>query len=263
MPEDGANTEASAEGEGGKGQPNAGAIRKSTTQSILKAAANATGMEFQSVEDMMSAIARMSAMASVKDTQQPQSKPTQQSQHSEDDSGDGGRKRVTNNDLAERYDALRKEMADKERKLLERQLDDNIRGSLGDRFDPGFMDYTLSKIKGQLIEQDGDWIVVNGRNQQRYHAEGRPMTVRDLVEELAADNPKLLRQSAVTGGSGLRPQSGAFNGGIPGDGEVIPDYTRDPAAFNAWAARRGLGKNAGLKTVTASVYNSSSSKKVF
>lgn len=244
----------------GKQQPNPGAIRKSTTQGILKAAAQATGMQFNSVEDMMTAIARMSALANVKETQQPQQ--PQQSQQSEE-SGDGGRKRVTNNDLAEKYEQLRREMQDKERKLLEKQLDDQIRGSMGDRFDPAFMDYSINKIRSQLVEQDGEWIVVNGRQQQRYHSEGRPMTVRDLIEELAADNPKLLRQSAPMGGSGLRPQGGAFSGGLPGDGEVVPDYTKDPAAFNAWAARKGLGKNTGLRSIGASVYNSTSSKKVY
>lgn len=258
MPEDGVESAVDSS-DGKQQQPNPGAIRKSTTAGILKAASNATGMEFNSVEELMTTIARLSAVANTRDSQQTQSQPTQQADGNEE----GGRKRVTNNDLAEKYEQLRREMQDKERKLLEKQLDDNIRSAMGDRFDSQFMDYTLSKIKGQLLEQDGEWIVVNGRNQQRYHAEGRPMTVRDLIEELATENPKLLRQSAPMGGSGLRPQGGAFSGGIPGDNEMIPDYTKDPAAFNAWAARKGLGKNTGLRTVGASVYNSTSSKKVY
>jgi hypothetical protein len=52
---------------------------------------------------------------------------------------------------------------------------------------------------------------------------------------------------------------GSFTGAVD---ESIPDYSRDPAAFNAWASKNGFGKKVGLKGlgVTASV--ASSSRKV-
>jgi hypothetical protein len=36
----------------------------------------------------------------------------------------------------------------------------------------------------------------------------------------------------------------------------MPDYSRDPAAFNAWASKNGLGKNVGLKSIGVNVTNS-------
>jgi hypothetical protein len=239
---------------------NAGQIRKSTTQNLLRAAQNATGLEFNSVEDLISTLAELKTMT----TRQSQAQPTSTAQHDENQQQqqpDGTRRpRVTGNDLQEQIQALKREMDLKEQRLRERELDSNIRSSLNDRFDPEFMDYTINRVKSQLVEQDGEWIVVNAKNQQRYNTAGEPMSVKELVDELAQSNPKLLRQQPQTTGSGLRPRQG-FEG-LPGDDEQIPDYTRDPAAFNAWAAKRGLGKNQGLKAVTASVSNSTQVRKI-
>jgi hypothetical protein len=156
---------------------------------------------------------------------------------------------------------MKQQMADQQAQLRQKELDTAIRNAMGDRFDGSFTDYTIGELKRSLHDQDGEWIVVDGKQRQRYTADGLPMTVQNLIEELAQRNPKLLKQVQLPGGSGLRPQ-GAFDGS-PGDGEIVPDYSKDPALFNAWAARRGLGKNSGLKGVTASVYNSTSSKKMY
>jgi hypothetical protein len=240
-----------------KQEVNPAAIRKSTQQSLLKAASTAAGVEFNSMEDLIGMVARLSQQQSV---QQPQQQVTPQS-------NDGGetaeqrQKRVTANDLQDQLQAMRQQMADQQNQLRQKELDTSIRSAMGDKFDQAFSDYTIGEIKRSLHDQDGEWIVVDNKNRQRYTADGLPMTVQNLIEELGQKNPKLLKQQMVQGGSGLRPQ-GAFDG-FPGDSEMVPDYSRDPAAFNAWANKRGLGKNTGLKSVTASVYNSTNTRKMF
>lgn len=244
-----------------KPQVNAGAIRKTTTQNILKAAQNATGMEFNSVEEMMAALARLSAQNSSTTNQANQSTQQQVAQAAANEAVEQ-RQRITNNDLAEQMAAMKREMELKEQRLREKELDSSILNAMGDKFDSDLTDYTINKIKSQLHEQDGEYIVVNAKNQQRFTQDGNPMTVRELIDEVARTNPKLLRQAPVQGGSGLRPQSNMFGDGIPGDGEFVPDYTRDPAAFNAWANKRGLGKGAGLRGITATVSNSTQVRKI-
>ena len=239
-----------------KGEVNPAAIRKSTQQSLLKAASNAAGVEFSSMEDLIGMVARLS--------QQQAQQPQQQAQPQPNDGGETAeqrQKRVTANDLQDQLQAMRQQMADQQNQLRQKELDTSIRGAMGDKFDSAFSDYTIGEIKRSLHDQDGEWIVVDSKNRQRYTADGLPMTVQNLIEELGQKNPKLLKQQMVSGGSGLRPQ-GAFDG-FPGDSEMVPDYSRDPAAFNQWAAKRGLGKNTGLKSVTASVYNSTSTRKMF
>ena len=83
--------------------------------------------------------------------------------------------------------------------------------------------------------------------------DGNPLTIQGLVQEVAAGNPKLLKQSNTNSGSGLRPGQGNF-AGAPED--AIPDYSKDPAAFNQWATRNGLGKNLGLKGVGVTAVSS-------
>lgn len=238
-------------------QINPGAIRKSTTQSILKAAQNATGMEFNSMEDMLAALARLSS------TQDPQTNQREAAQLSADMSQEqqNRRNRVTTNDLQDQFQQMRKDLELKDQRLKEREIESGIRNTLGDRFDNDLMDYTITKLKSQVVEQDGDLIVVNSKNQQRYNENGSPMSVRELADEMARQNPKLLKQSIVNTGSGLRPQGSMF-GNMPGDNESIPDYSKDPAAFNSWANKRGLGRGVGLKGVTTSLTNSSQVKKI-
>jgi hypothetical protein len=240
-----------------KGEVNPAAIRKSTQQSLLKAASNAAGMDFNSMEELISTVARLSQQSV--QTPQAQSQPTQQ--ESQGETAEQKQKRITANDLQDQLQAMKQQMADQQSQLRQKELDTSIRNAMGDKFDSAFSDYTISEIKKSLYDQDGQFIVVDSKNRQRYTADGLPMTVQNLIEELGQKNPKLLKQQMTPGGSGLRPQ-GAFDG-FPGDSEMVPDYSRDPAAFNAWASKRGLGKNTGLKSVTASVYNSTSTRKMF
>jgi hypothetical protein len=241
-----------------KQEVNPAQIRKSTQQSLLKAASTAAGVEFNSMEDLIGMVARLSQ-------QQTNQQTTQQTVQTQPDNGgetaEQRQKRVTANDLQDQLQAMRQQMADQQNQLRQKELDNSIRGAMGDKFDSAFSDYTIGEIKRSLHDQDGEWIVVDSKNRQRYTADGLPMTVQNLIEELGQKNPKLLKQQMTQGGSGLRPQ-GAFDG-FPGDSEMVPDYSRDPAAFNAWASKRGLGKNTGLKSVTASVYNSTSTRKMF
>jgi hypothetical protein len=230
------------------GEPriNAGAIRKSTTQSILKAASAASGMEFDSVEAMAAAFARLSAQQSMAPVQ-PQSKETVQP------------KRTTNTDLHEQFQSLKQELSQKEQALRERELDGEIRGAMGDRFDSDLIDYALTKVRSNVQWEDGSYQIVNSKGQIRYGDDGNPLTIKGLVDEVAKGNPKLLRMAqGSTSGSGLRAQSGQFGG----EAEAMPDYSQDPAAFNAWANRNGLGRGAGLKGVGAKVSTSTTSRRV-
>lgn len=229
-------------------QINPAAIRKSTQASMLKALSNATGTEFQSMEDLISTVARLSQQA------QQSSKPAQQTESQEEK-----QKRITANDLQDQLQAMKQQFEQQQQALRQKELDNSIRNVMGDKFDPQFSDYTINEIKRQLVEQDGDWIVVDSKNRQRYSVDtGAPFTVKELIDEMARNNPKLLRQAQVPqGGSGLRPQGGGLFNGVPGDGEFVPDYTKDPAAFEQWASRKGLTKNSGLKSIGITVTNSS------
>jgi len=227
---------------------NPAAIRKSTQASMLKALSNATGTEFQSMEDLISTVARLSQQAQLaKAPAQPQGETEEQKA-----------KRVTANDLQDQLQAMKQQFEQQQLALRQKELDSSIRSAMGDKIDPAFSDYSINEIKRQLVEQDGEWIVVDSKNRQRYSTEtGAPFTVKELIEEMGRNNPKLLRQSlAPSGGSGLRPQGSMFDG-MPGDGEFVPDYTKDPAAFEQWASRKGLTKNSGLKSIGVRVENSS------
>lgn len=230
------------QGEAVEQNVNPGAIRKSTTQSLLNALSNASGTQFQSVEDALAFMARVGAQSNNVGNVQPVEQPRQ--------SNSG---RVTTNDLHEKFNELQQNLARKEQALRERDLDTDIQRAMGDRFDSDLVDYALNKVKSNIQwNDDGTYAIVNQKGQERYGSDGMPLSIQGLVEEVAKGNPKLLRQSHSNSGSGLRPGQGSFTGA---QDEVIPDYSRDPAAFNAWANRNGLGKGTGLKGlgVTASV----------
>lgn len=225
---------------------NPGAIRKATTQSILKAASAASGIEFDSVESMAAALARLSA-------QNSQSNNTQQSVDSPQT------KRLTTNDLQEQFQSLRQDLNKKEQMLREKELDGEIRAAMGDRFDSDLVDYALTKVKSNIQWDNGAYAIVNSKGQIRYGEDGNPLTISGLVNEVAKTNPKLLKMGiGGNTGSGLRPRQGMFGA----EAEVMPDYLTDPAGFSAWATRNGLGKGVGLKGVKASVSNSMNGKKI-
>lgn len=226
---------------------NPGAIRKSTTQSLLNALSNASGTQFTSVEEALAFMARVGAQNTSGGSAQPvvDTKPQQTSG------------RITANDLHEQFQRLQQDLQTKEQKLREKELDSDIQRAMGDRFDPDLLDYALSKVKSNIQwNNDGTYSIINQKGQERYGSDGNPLTIQGLVTEVAQGNPKLLKQSQLNSGSGLRPGMGSFTGALD---ETVPDYSRDPAAFNAWAAKNGLGKNIGLKAmgVTATVSNTS------
>lgn len=229
---------------------NAGAIRKSTTSSILNALSNASGQNFESVEAALSFMARTSAQQTSGGNVQPV----------EQQNTDRRSNRVTTNDLHEQFNRLQQDLQVKEQKLRERDLDSEIQRAMGERFDSDLLDYALTKVKSNIEwYEDGTYAIVDNKGRERYGIDGSPLTINGLVNEVAQGNPKLLRQSSGNSGSGLRPGQGGFAGALE-DG--IPDYTRDPAAFNAWAARNGLGKNVGLKGMTVSATSSAPSRKI-
>jgi len=235
--------------EGQEQQVNAGAIRKSTTSSILNALSNASGQNFESVESALSFIARTSAQQG-----QASSQPQQQVEETQR-SG-----RVTTNDLSEQFSRLQQDLARKDQMIREKELDTDIQRAMGDRFDSDLTDYALSKVKSNIQwNTDGTYSILNNKGQERYGMDGSPLTIQGLVQEIAQGNPKLLKQSNSNSGSGLRPGQGNF-AGAPEDS--VPDYSKDPAAFNQWAQRNGLGKNVGLKGLTVSATSNFAGQKI-
>ena len=227
---------------------NPGAIRKSTTSGILNALSNASGQNFESVEAAIAYMARTAAQQGSAPVGNV--KPVEQSKVSG---------RVTTNDLHEQFNKLQVDLARKEQALREKELDGEIMKAMGDKFDNDLLDYALGKVRSNIQwNEDGTYSIVNNKGQERYGMDGNPLTISGLVNEVAKGNPKLLKQSNLTGGSGLR-QNGNF-AGAPEEG--IPDYTKDPAAFNAWAQRNGLGKRVGLKAATVEVHTQQLSRKV-
>jgi len=232
---------------------NAGAIRKSTTSSILNALSQASGQNFESVEAAIGYIARTANQQNTVGNAQPvDSEPTLESRM--------GREVGEETDLREQFMKLQRDLASKERALRTKELDNEILRTMGDRFDPDLQDYALQKIKNNLsFKRDGSYSIVNSKNQERYGMDGNPLTLSALIEEVAQGNPKLLKQNNLSSGSGLRPGQQTF-AGAPLD--QIPDYSKDPAAFNAWAAKMGLGKGVGLKATKVSATVSGGSRKI-
>ena len=228
-------------------QINPGAIRKSTTSSLLNALSNASGQQFESVEAALAYVTRTAAQSGG-NVQPVESNQTKSSG------------RTTNNDLHEQFNKLQQDLNRKDQALRERDLDSDIQRAMSDKFDPDLVDYALTKVKASVQwSDDGTYTIVNAKGQERYGADGNPLTINGLVQEVAKGNPKLLKQSNLPGGSGLRPGQGKFAGAME-DG--IPDYSKDPAAFNSWAARNGLGKNIGLKGTNVSATVSGQSQKI-
>lgn len=230
----------------------AGAIRKSTTNSILNALSQASGQNFESVEAALAYVARTSSQRGG-NAQPVESEPTDNSRMGRDVGDD-------NTDLRDQFMRLQRDLAQKDRALRMKELDTEILRNMGDRFDPDLQDYALQKIKSNLqFKRDGSYSIINQKGQERYGMDGNPLSLKGLVEEVAQGNPKLLKQNNLSSGSGLRPGQSQFAGAPP---DQIPDYSKDPAAFNAWASKMGLGKRVGLKGagVTASV--STNSRKI-
>jgi len=226
-----------AENTSSENKVNPSAIRKSQTQGILNALSKASGQTLGSVEDAVAFIAKSTAQSQHGDNAQSvdQSQPRQAN-------------RVSNNDLQEQFQKLQSVLAIKETALKGKELDSDILQSMGDRFDSELSDYAMQKVKSNIRwNEDNTYSIVNQKGQERYGQDGELLNLKDLVEEVAKGNPKLLKQSSATpSGSGLRPGQNTFAGA---ESEAMPDYSRDPAAFKAWKTRNALGKGTGLRGV--------------
>lgn len=232
---------------------NPGAIRKSTTQSLLNALSQASGQNFESVEAALSYVARTS-------NQKLGGNAQPIVEHEQQEPRMGREVADDTTDLREQFYKLQKDLASKERALRQKELDTEILRHMGDRFDPDLADYALSKVKSNIQwKKDGSYAIVNSKGQERYGMDGNPLTIQGLIQEVATGNPKLLKQTTVQGGSGLRPGQPSF-AGAPMD--QVPDYSKNPAEFNAWASRMGLGKGQGLKGTTVSATVSTQTRKV-
>jgi hypothetical protein len=236
------------------GKVNAGAIRKSTTSGILNALSQASGQNFESVEAAIGYIARTASQNNNVGNAQPVDvEPTLDSRMGRDVGTD-------NTDLRDQFMKLQRDLAQKERALRMKELDGEILRNMGDRFDPDLQDYALQKIKSNLtLKRDGSYTITNSKGQERYGMDGNPLNLKSLIDEIATGNPKLLKQNNLASGSGLRQGQQQFAGAVP---DQIPDYSKDPAAFNAWAQKMGLGKRVGLKGASVSASVSTASRKI-
>lgn len=225
---------------------NPSAIRKSQTQGILNALSKASGQNLSSVEDAVAFIAQSTASQSVGNV-----KPVEQSQPEMQQT-----RSVSNNDLQEQFQKLQAQLSSKETALKGKELESDIMQSMGDRFDSELSEYAMQKVKSNIHwNEDSTYSIVNLKGQERYGSDGEPLTLKDLVEEVAQGNPKLLKQNSSTqSGSGLRPGQSKFAGS---DLDAIPDYTKDPAAFKQWKSRNGLGRGVGIKGLQVNVSDSS------
>jgi hypothetical protein len=230
----------------------AGAIRKSTTNSILNALSQASGQNFESVEAALAYVARTSSQRGG-NAQPVESEPAIESRMGREAGDDS-------TDLRDQFMRLQRDLAQKDRALRMKELDTEILRNMGDRFDNDLQDYALQKIKSNLqFKRDGSYSIINQKGQERYGMDGNPLSLKGLVEEVAQGNPKLLKQNSLSSGSGLRPGQSQFAGAPP---DSIPDYSKDPAAFNAWAQKMGLGKRVGLKSAGVSATVSTASRKL-
>jgi hypothetical protein len=233
------------------GKVNPGAIRKSTTTSLLNALSQASGQQFESVEAALAYVARTSnSVGNVKPVEADTPEPRM------------GREDVSDNtDLREQFSKLQRDLQSKERALRQKELDSEILRTMGDKFDPDLVDYALQKVKSNIqFKRDGTYAIVNQKGQERYGLDGNPLTIAGLVNEVASGNPKLLKAGNGLSGSGLKPGQNNF-AGAPLD--QIPDYSKDPAAFNAWASKQGLGRSVGLRGTKVSATVSGQSRKLF
>ena len=235
------------------GKVNAGAIRKSTTSGILNALSQASGQNFDSVEAAIGYMARTASQNNGGHAQPMESEPTIDTRMGRDVGNEP-------TDLRDQFMKLQRDLAQKERALRVKELDGEILRNMGDRFDPDLQDYALQKIKSNLtLKRDGSYTITNSKGQERYGMDGNPLNLKSLIDEIAQGNPKLLKQNNLSSGSGLRQGQQQFAGAVP---DQIPDYSKDPAAFNAWASKMGLGKRVGLKGASVSASVSTASRKI-
>jgi hypothetical protein len=246
-------TPESEQGDNSQNAPaNAGAIRKSTTQSLLTALSQASGQQFESVEAALAYVARTSSQ-NLGGNEQP---TVEQSNNK----GRMGRPRSADNDLREQFTKLQADLQKKDTALRQKELDTEILRHMSDNFDPDLTDYAMQKIKSNIqFIQDGSFKIVNAKGQERYAMDGNPLSLQGLIKEVAQGNPKLLKQSNVSSGSGMRAGQGNF-AGAPSDD--MPNYATNPAEFNAWAAKNGFGKGVGLKGAKVSATVTNASRKV-
>ena len=225
---------------------NPSAIRKSQTQGILNALSKASGQNLSSVEDAVAFIAKSTASRSGGNAQPVAQRQPELTQT----------RSVSNNDLQEQFQNLQKQLSQKEVALKGKELESEIMQSMGERFDSELSEYAMQKVKSNIQwNDDNTYSIVNAKGQERYGQDGELLTIRDLVEEVAKGNPKLLKQTSSTqSGSGLRPGQTRFAGS---DLDSVPDYTRNPAEFKAWKTRNGLGRGIGLKGASVTVSDSS------
>jgi hypothetical protein len=121
---------------------------------------------------------------------------------------------------------------------------------MGDEFEPELKEFVVSKVRERLkFNAAGAVIVVDEMGNQKFNPDnGNPAGIADVVGQVARNYPRTLRMSEPKMGSGLRQGNSNPN--------TVPDYTADPAAFNLWAQRNGLGKGNGLRQMRSQVSSS-------
>ena len=114
----------------------AGAIRKSTTNSILNALSQASGQNFESVEAALAYVARTSSQRGG-NAQPVESEPTENSRMGRDVGDDS-------TDLRDQFMRLQRDLAQKDRALRMKELDTEILRNMGD---PVSLRHSLNSLK--------------------------------------------------------------------------------------------------------------------
>ena len=210
-------------------QVNPADIRKNTTKSILSAVYQATGNQFNSVEEMIN----WSQLASEKLNQKAPEPEVK------------ARASTGLDSVQEELKAMKEAIARKDHMLRERDTNSMIQSQLQDQFEPELQEFVISKVKEQ-IKYDGDRLLIKDENgNTRYNLDtGNVLTVKDLVQEIGRKYPKTLKSQPVPEGRGPGIRSSTSIRQLSND--EIPDYATNPAEFKLWAEKNGIGSR-GIK----------------
>jgi hypothetical protein len=208
--------------------PNLGAIRKAGQAEVLNVLAKVTGQQFSNtkdaasfVEQLVKAVNTMSTDGDVK----PQATKNNQKSNSE----------VT--ELRQMILTLQSDLAKKDSVVRQTSLQSQIKDvAIKTGFDPSMMDISTNLFESQIsFDDNGDFYVKGKDGHVRLDAQGNPMSLEQLAQEILKSRPKLALDEVRTG-TGTK-----FGFGAQKNSGEIPDASQDMAAYKAWKQANGIG----------------------
>lgn len=208
--------------------PNLGAIRKAGQAEVLNVLAKVTGQQFSStkdaatfVEQLVKAVNTMNTDGDVK----PQATKNNPKSNSE----------VT--ELRQMILTLQSDLAKKDTVVRQTSLQSQIKDvAIKTGFDPDMMDISTNLFESQIAFDDNGEFYVKGKDGHvRLDAQGNPMSLDQLAQEILKSRPKLALTETRTG-TGTK-----FGFGAQKNSGEIPDASQDMAAYKAWKQANGIG----------------------